>query len=80
MAAEVAVCVWYLVAVTFVLPALSFLPVFVSDSYQVLHFDMTPYILSQHIKETLIFNPLALELNPSAQRCLTRFFTGDFAS
>jgi hypothetical protein len=26
------------------------------------------------------FNPLAPELNPSAQRCLTRFFAGDFAS
>jgi hypothetical protein len=25
-------------------------------------------------------NPLTLELNPSAQRCLTRYFTGDFAS
>jgi hypothetical protein len=25
-------------------------------------------------------NPLTLELNPSAQRCLTRTFTGDFAS
>jgi hypothetical protein len=25
-------------------------------------------------------NPLMPELNPSAQRCLTRFFTGDFAS
>jgi hypothetical protein len=25
------------------------------------------------------FNPLTPELNPSAQRCLTRFFTGDFA-
>jgi hypothetical protein len=24
-------------------------------------------------------NPLRTELNPSAQRCLTRFFTGDFA-
>jgi hypothetical protein len=24
-------------------------------------------------------NPLTLELNPSAQRCLMRFFTGDFA-
>jgi hypothetical protein len=23
-------------------------------------------------------NPLAPEVNPSAQRCLTRFFTGDF--
>jgi hypothetical protein len=27
-----------------------------------------------------IINPLTQELNPSAQRCLTRFFTGDFAS
>jgi hypothetical protein len=26
------------------------------------------------------FNPLTLQLNPSAQCCLTRFFTGDFAS
>jgi hypothetical protein len=26
------------------------------------------------------FNPLMPELNPFAQRCLTRFFTGDFAS
>jgi hypothetical protein len=25
-------------------------------------------------------NPLTPELNPSMQRCLTRFFTGDFAS
>jgi hypothetical protein len=25
-------------------------------------------------------NHLKPELNPSAQRCLTRFFTGDFAS
>jgi hypothetical protein len=25
-------------------------------------------------------NPLTLELNPTAQRSLTRFFTGDFAS
>jgi hypothetical protein len=28
----------------------------------------------------LVINPLAPELNPSAQRCLTRFFTGDFDS
>jgi hypothetical protein len=25
-------------------------------------------------------NPLTLELNPTAQRCLTRYFTGNFAS
>jgi hypothetical protein len=25
-------------------------------------------------------NPLTPELNPSVQRCLTRFFAGDFAS
>jgi hypothetical protein len=27
-----------------------------------------------------VVNPLTPELNPSAQRCMTRFFTGDFAS
>jgi hypothetical protein len=27
-----------------------------------------------------VLNPLTPELNPSAQRCLTRFFTGDFSS
>jgi hypothetical protein len=27
-----------------------------------------------------VVNPLTPELNPSAQRCLTRFFTGEFAS
>jgi hypothetical protein len=33
------------------------------------------------LTETKCFiNPLTPELNPSAQRCLTRFFTGDFAS
>jgi hypothetical protein len=26
-----------------------------------------------------LFNPLTPELNPSAQRCLPRFFTGDFS-
>jgi hypothetical protein len=28
----------------------------------------------------LTINPLTPELNPSAQRYLTRYFTGDFAS
>jgi hypothetical protein len=28
----------------------------------------------------VLSNPLTPELNPSAQRCLTRFFTGDFTS
>jgi hypothetical protein len=28
----------------------------------------------------MLFNPLTPELNPSAQRCLTRFFTGNFSS
>jgi hypothetical protein len=28
----------------------------------------------------LVLNPLTPKLNPSVQRCLTRFFTGDFAS
>jgi hypothetical protein len=31
-------------------------------------------------KEIEVVNPLKPELNPSAQRCLTRFFTGDFVS
>jgi hypothetical protein len=31
-------------------------------------------------KQIMNFNPLTPELNPSAQRCLTKFFTGDFAS
>jgi hypothetical protein len=28
---------------------------------------------------TNVISPSTSELNPSAQRCLTRFFTGDFA-
>jgi hypothetical protein len=28
----------------------------------------------------LLINPLTPELNPSAQRCLMRFFAGDFSS
>jgi hypothetical protein len=28
----------------------------------------------------LFINPLTPEINPSARRCLTRIFTGDFAS
>jgi hypothetical protein len=35
---------------------------------------------TQHTAAKQFLNPLAPELNPSAQRCLTRFFTGDFAS
>jgi hypothetical protein len=31
-------------------------------------------------KKCSFFNPLTPELNPSAQRCLTKVFTGDFAS
>jgi hypothetical protein len=27
-----------------------------------------------------LFNPLTPELNPSTQRCLKRYFTGNFAS
>jgi hypothetical protein len=27
-----------------------------------------------------VINPLTPELNPSAQRCMTRFFSGDFHS
>jgi hypothetical protein len=35
---------------------------------------------AQNVNETTHINPLTPELNPSAERCLTRFFTGDFAS
>jgi hypothetical protein len=31
-------------------------------------------------KNDFTINPLTPELNPSAQRCLTRFFTVDFSS
>jgi hypothetical protein len=31
-------------------------------------------------KDVPVLNPLTPELNPSAQRCLTGFFIGDFAS
>jgi hypothetical protein len=42
---------------------------------------LTYYInLDKDIVYELVINPLTLELNPSAQRCLKRFFTGDFAS
>jgi hypothetical protein len=27
-----------------------------------------------------VFNPVTPELNPSSQRCIPRYFTGDFAS
>jgi hypothetical protein len=30
--------------------------------------------------EGSLLNPLTPELNPSTQRCLMRFFTGDFGS
>jgi hypothetical protein len=31
-------------------------------------------------EEKVYINPSTPELNPSAQRCLTGFFTGDFVS
>jgi hypothetical protein len=36
--------------------------------------------IPQRLRTKLPVNPLTPELNLSAQRCLTRFFTGDFAS
>jgi hypothetical protein len=33
---------------------------------------------SGQLSEWGLFNPLTPELNPPAQRCLPRFFTGDF--
>jgi hypothetical protein len=41
---------------------------------------MSPNDENYKKKSSYYFNPLKPELNPSAQRCLTRFYTGDFAS
>jgi hypothetical protein len=41
---------------------------------------MLQFISSGTFLLALDINPLTAELNPSAQRSLTRFFTGDFAS
>jgi hypothetical protein len=46
---------------------------------------MTKFIvmkISYHnsLDQFVTFNPLTPELIPSAQRCLTGFFTGDFVS
>jgi hypothetical protein len=38
-----------------------------------------PLIFLAYLERSLI-SPLTPKLNPSAQRCLTRFFNGDFAS
>jgi hypothetical protein len=37
-------------------------------------------IISCPVEPGVYINPLMLELNPYAQCCLMRFFTGDFAS
>jgi hypothetical protein len=36
--------------------------------------------INSGLRSALQVKPLKPELNPSAQRCLTRFFTGQFAS
>jgi hypothetical protein len=44
---------------------------------------MLVYIRNKNLMEIRLvcnINPLTPELNSSTQRCLTRFFTGDFAS
>jgi hypothetical protein len=40
-----------------------------------------PYTFQLKVLDTLSpnINPLTPELNPSVQRCLTRYITGDFA-
>jgi hypothetical protein len=53
---------------------------FIVSLLSVFSFD---YVWLQHsFVETvhLGFNPLTPELNPTTQRCLTKFFTGDFPS
>jgi hypothetical protein len=36
--------------------------------------------ITSYLTLVIAINLLTPELNPSAQRCLTKFFTGDFAS
>jgi hypothetical protein len=40
----------------------------------------TEFIWRDQPQQRCHLNPLTPELNPSSQRCLTRFFTGDFAT
>jgi hypothetical protein len=49
------------------------------DNYQNSVFVFSVIESPQHHRN-IHFNPLTPELNPSAQRCLIKFFTGDFAS
>jgi hypothetical protein len=48
--------------------------------YNCLHAVLKRKICWNNPHEIYTINPLTPELNPSVQRCLTRFFTGDFAS
>jgi hypothetical protein len=50
----------------------------INTNHLILHREIYLYFSQIHTK--FMFNPLTPELNPSAQRCLTRFFTADFAS
>jgi hypothetical protein len=43
------------------------------------HPSPAPHFKIHCIHHGSYFNPLMPELNPSAQRCLTSYFTGDFA-
>jgi len=46
------------------------------------NYNTTEELMALHWKYSdhllVFFNPLMLELNPSEQRCLPEFFTGDF--
>jgi hypothetical protein len=54
-------------------------PVSVNHLYQYLYaFFVTNQLW--WLTDCQVLNPLTPELNPYAQHCLTRFFTGDFAS
>jgi hypothetical protein len=57
------------------------LPYDQNPSYSVAMTELSPAEVIPHgLPPGCFFNPLTPELNPSAQRCLARFFTGDFAS
>jgi hypothetical protein len=51
---------------------------FIVVPYQTAYVSVTNDVISKI--NIFLVNPLTLELNPSAQRCLTKFFTADFAS
>jgi hypothetical protein len=49
----------------------------ITYTYNYLNTEQNEQVTNKWMNNSI--NPLTPELNPSAQRCLTRFYTGDFA-